>query len=481
MPTVHFGVRDGLPADIAERIRDLCVELEIPGEFPPEVLDEAAGLTSPQGHVDLTEVPFVTIDPASSMDLDQAVHIENAGDGYLVRYAIADVGAWVRPGGPIAQETHRRGLTYYLPDTRRPLHPTTLSESAASLLADGEARPAMVWQLRLDRLGELVDIGLVRASVRSRAKLSYEQVQQDLDEGKADSVLQLLAEVGRLRQQREQERGGVSLNLPQQEIERTDEGWRLIYRSPLPIEEWNAQISLLTGHAAARLMINAGIGILRTLPEATNRDLKRLRRIAASLRVAWDESWDYPHFIRSLDIAQPSHLAMMTACTSLFRGATYTLITANQEEAELLHGALAMPYAHTTAPLRRLVDRYVLEICHSIANGLDVPSWVDSGLSALPELMAQADQRAKKLDRALIDLTEIWLLRAQVGHEFEATVTQVDSERGAAEVYLAEPAVAAWVNRIPAAALGTVVRVRLDKAELAGRRVQFGYVGPVKE
>ena len=57
------------------------------------------------------------------MDLDQALHIERDGDGYRVRYAIADVPAFVGAGGAVDAETRRRGQTIYAPDKRTPLHP----------------------------------------------------------------------------------------------------------------------------------------------------------------------------------------------------------------------------------------------------------------------------------------------------------------------------------------------------------------------
>ncbi|MDO4784028.1 MAG: RNB domain-containing ribonuclease [Propionibacteriaceae bacterium] len=395
MPTTRFQVRNSVPPDISGRLTELCSELGVPEGFPPEVLAEAEALASGgwrfETHADLTDVPFVTIDPPSSMDLDQAVHIEACGEGFLVSYAIADVGAWIPPGGRIDAEAQRRGQTYYLPSGRAPLHPPALSEAAASLLADGAARPAMVWRLRLDSEGSLTGIELCRAMVRSRAKLSYEQVQRDLDGGQAAEPLRLLREVGLLRQQLEAARGGVSLNLPQQEVESTPGGWRLVYRRALPVEDWNAQVSLLAGHAAATLMLDAGTGVLRTLPQADELDVARLRRIARSLRIDWNREMGYPEFVRSLDPELPRHLAMSAACVTLFRGAAYTLIDGRVSSGQVSHGALAMPYAHTTAPLRRLVDRYVLEVCYAVANGRPVPEWAAAALPGLPETMAASE------------------------------------------------------------------------------------------
>ena len=126
---------------------------------------------------DRTDIPFVTIDPPTSRDLDQAVHLDPPpGGGYRVHYAIADVAAFVRPGGALEAETWRRGQTVYLPDGNVPLHPTRVSEGAASLLPDVD-RAAVLWTIDLDADGATVDIRLERARVRSRAKLDYAGVQ----------------------------------------------------------------------------------------------------------------------------------------------------------------------------------------------------------------------------------------------------------------------------------------------------------------
>ena len=484
MPKTWFRAGEELPKDIAARLAELQRELGVPGEFSAPVRSEAEALArggaNCAGHRDLTGVPFVTIDPPASTDLDQAVHIEADGKGYLVSYAIADVGAWIPPGGQLDREVRGRGQTYYLPSGRVPLHPPVLSESAASLLADGSQRPAMVWRLRLDGEGELTGIELQRAMVRSRAKLSYQQVQRDLDAGTAPEPLRLLREVGLLRQGLESARGGVSLNLPQQEVEATGNGWRLTYRRVLPVEDWNAQISLLAGHAAATLMLTAGTGVLRTLPSAEDSGIRRLRRIARSLRILWEPGVGYPEFVRSLDPDEPRHLAMMAACVTLFRGAAYTVLNGAIPSAEVSHGALAMPYAHATAPLRRLVDRYVLEVCHSVANGEPVPEWAASALPDLPEAMAVSEQRAKRLERTVIDLTEVWLLRERVGEQFEAVATHVDTGRGGAEVYLSDPAVAAVAFGVPGDALGRRISVRASSADVERARVRFDYVGQIE-
>src|SRR3954451_8471834 len=299
------------------------------------------------------------------MDLDQAVHIERTRNGnvhgYTVHYAIADVAAFVQSGDPIDQEARRRGETLYAPDKRTPLHPPELSEDAASLLPD-QVRPALLWTITVDATGEGTGVTCERALVKSRAKLNYAGVQKDLDTGNASESLQLLREIGTMREQRELERGGVNLPIPDQEVVTSNHGWGLEFRAPLPVEGWNAQISLLTGMAAAELMIKGKVGILRTMPPADVAALRRLRQTAKALRISWPAELDYPEFVRSLNPSRPADAAMLNACAHLFRGAGYQAFSgAIPGDAE--HAALAIDYAHCTAPLRRLVDRYAGEIC----------------------------------------------------------------------------------------------------------------------
>ena len=197
--------------------------------------------------LDRTDLALVTIDPAGAKDLDQALHIERDGDGYVVHYAIADVAAFVTPGDPVDLEAHRRGETLYGADCQIPLHPPVISEGAGSLLPD-QVRPALLWTIRLDADGEGTDVEVERARVRRAAKLDYEGAQRPIDDGSADESLMLLKEVGELRlRPRGRPRRGVPAAARAGGRHRRRGHWTLEFRSLLPVEQWNAQISLLTG------------------------------------------------------------------------------------------------------------------------------------------------------------------------------------------------------------------------------------------
>ena len=470
---LHRADGETLRNGIAAIQKELGVSPEFPAEVEAAAQEAAKSPKLPE--LDRTDIPFVTIDPETSMDLDQAMHIERDGGGYVVHYAIADVAAFVDPGGPVDLEANRRGETLYGADTKVPLHPKVLSEGAASLLPD-ELRPALLWTIRVDFSGEGTDANVERALVKSRAKLSYEAVQKQIDAGTGDEMFTLLREVGELRKEREASRGGVSLPLPEQEITIDGDTWSLEFRRMLAVEEWNAQISLLTGMAAADLMIYANVGLLRTLPPPDPRDVARLHRTAKALRIEWRAELLYPDFIRSLDPSRPNHAAMVIACAQLLRGSGYVGFNGavpGQPE----HSALASEYAHVTAPLRRLVDRYALEICVSLCAETEVPSWVLSMLEQLPKTMQESARKASQHERAIHAMVEAAVLAKSVGKTFAGVVVQVDQEdETKGDVVIQEPAVEATIKASKKLPLGTDVQVRLVEADVESRTVRFELV-----
>ena len=129
---------------------------------------------------DLRHIPFVTIDGEDARDFDDAVFCEpdlsaNNRGGHYVYVAIADVAHYVRPGSPLDTEAYRRGFSIYMADRAAPMLPPLLSAQHCSLQAD-KNRLAVVKRLRIDSQGEILEFDLKRAVIRSRARLTYNQV-----------------------------------------------------------------------------------------------------------------------------------------------------------------------------------------------------------------------------------------------------------------------------------------------------------------
>ena len=465
MPTRRLTVRAPL------RFDSVRAELEVPVDFPAEVLAEAsaaaAGPVRPAE--DATDIPFVTVDPVGSRDLDQALHVAaRPAGGFRVSYAIADVAAFVRPGGAVDAEARRRTQTLYSPDLRTPLHPPVLGEGAASLLPD-QVRPAVLWRIDLDPAGEVTAVDVRRARVRSRAQLDYPGLQAAVDAGSPPEPVAALAAVGELRLALAAARHATELDVPEQEVVPAGSGWTVEFRRQLPVERWNAQISLLTGACAARLMLDGGIGLLRTLPAPRPADVAALRRLAPALGVSWPDGAEPGDVISALDGATPGQAAFLEHAAVLLRGAAYTPFDGTPP-ADPLHHAVGMPYAHVTAPIRRLVDRFGSEVCLALAAGTPVPDWVRAALPELPALMTGGGRLAGSLERATVDATEAWLLTGQEGRDFPAVVVDAGKDKGT--IVLAEPAVRATCAGADLP-VGETITARLEVADQDKRLVRF--------
>ncbi|HEU5456278.1 MAG TPA: RNB domain-containing ribonuclease [Nocardioides sp.] len=478
-PRVRLAPTDAdIPGEVLQALEDrfaaVRTEFGLSLDYPADALTEAEQVAAAAPGLperDETAVPFFTVDPPGSMDLDQAMHLERDGDGHRVRYAIADVPTFVRLGGALDRVTRERGQTVYCPDVRVPLHPEVLSEAAASLLPDA-VRPAFVWDLHLDAAGMLTSAQVYRAMVRSVERLDYAQVQAAVDAGTGDQRFLLLKEIGERRIAQERGRGGASLPMPEQQVSARDGGgFTLEFRPLVAAEEWNAQVSLLTGMAAARLMLDAGVGVLRTMPAPTPEAVTWFRRVARGLGAEWPEGVPYGEFVRGLDRSNPRHLALIHEATALFRGAGYTAFD-GEPPAQPDHAAVAAPYAHVTAPLRRLVDRFGLVVCEAACRGAEVPDALRAALPQLAELMRDSDRRARAAERACADATEAAVLHGREGETFGAIV--IDHTDKGMEVQLIDVPVISRVTG-PAAALGTNLSVRLDLADVRAGEVAFSH------
>lgn len=447
---------------LAAGLATIRTEFQVPATFPPEVLAaaDAAAKRAPVEHADRTALPFVTLDPASSTDLDQAFVIERSGGDLLLRYAIADVAWFVQDGDPIDAEAWRRGTTRYLPDGKAGLYPPVLAEGAASLLPDGP-RPAVIFAVRVAPDGGVHLDGAERAVIRSTAKLAYESA-RDAD------LPPDFVEFARRIEAAEDRRGAARVDPPEQEVTGLGDGrYELHFRPPLLSESRNAALSLACNLAVAKTLQAHHTGLFRVMAEPDARAIQRLRHTAHALGLNWPRNATLEQFEKIAAPADARHAAFMLAIRRAGDGASYAPY---REGVVPWHAAMAATYAHATAPLRRLADRYVVRAALAIANGEAVPQAVTDAFPKLPEVMARADALSGRIDRAVIDLAEAAVLNGHVGETFAATVTDLD-ERGA-RIQLADLPV---VTRVDAggAMPGDAIRVKLAAVDLAHRSAKF--------
>ncbi|QGU05083.1 RNB domain-containing ribonuclease [Corynebacterium comes] len=452
--------------------RGIAEEFDVPTDFPPELRAEAAAATDrfAGGRRDARGIPLVTIDPVGSMDLDQAVYIERSATGYRVLYAIADVVAFIEPGGSLEAESMRRGQTIYLPDEPSRLHPAELSEGSASLLPEVD-RPAVLWTINLDIAGEVRDFNVERALIRSHARLNYDEVHEDYLAGSMHPAIELLPEVGQLREVSALRRHAINLRLPSQRVLAHDDGtYGLTIEPRHEVMDWNSEISLLTGMCAGNLMVEHGAGLLRTLRPATREAEELFRAEARALGYELAEDGEIGDFLQHVDATDARGMAVMREAQKLLRGSGY--VSLRNGEAEV-HAGIGGYYAHVTAPLRRLIDRFATEYCLAICAGQEVPAWVTERADDVIEAMQRTSQLASAVDRACLDLTEATVLAPWVGHNFDAVILTSDAERDQARIFVPEPPVLA--NALGHPEQGTATKVSLIRADVESRDVAFAW------
>lgn len=293
--------------------------LDFPADVEAEVERylERPGIDDP-ALVDLTGVPFVTIDGPSTRDLDQAIHVAQHEGGYRLLYAIADAAYYVRPGTALFEEALRRGASYYLPGLSVPMLPRPLSENLISL-GPAVDRRALVFDIAFDRDATVTGFELVRARVHSRAKLSFGAVQQFLDgrgkqpaprgkgagERPADPgvgpSLHAIAALGELRARHPERSDMVRYRRVETSVRLRADGTLLVDAAPRPaIESANEQISILCNALGARYLLGGTPELVQPIyrvheppDEARVAAFERLVKIVADQRGLPDDPWLY--------------------------------------------------------------------------------------------------------------------------------------------------------------------------------------------
>jgi VacB/RNase II family 3'-5' exoribonuclease len=446
---------------LSEGRASVRAQFQVPEAFPDPVIAAArlAAARSPIGHTDLLGRPFVTLDPETSTDLDQAFAIEQSGNDLLLHYAIADVSYFVDPGDAVDVEAWKRGTTIYLPDGKASLYPQLLSEGAASLLPNVE-RPAAVSTVRVAPDGSVKLDGVERAMIRSQAKLAYETVKLE--------DFPLITEVASRIRQAELRRGAEPVDTAEQLLVPGDKGQpKLVFRPQLESEVQNAALSLAANLATADMLYAHKTGLFRVMAEPGQFAIDRLRHTAKALKLKWPGNVSLIEFERTLLRGNPQHEAFKLAVRRASPGAGYSPY---QDGVRPWHSAMAATYAHGTAPLRRLADRYVIEAALAVAAGSQPDEATVKAFAELPAVMAKADAKASQVERAVLDLAEAVLLQGREGERFHAVVTDID-ERGA-RIQICDPAVVARVDA-KGLAPGDELDVELVSTDVVQRRVVF--------
>ncbi len=396
--------------------------------FPAEVMAETEawiqsnGLDDPELE-DLTNRAFVTIDGASSKDLDQAVFVESSGSGWVVHYALADASYYVPQGSALWREAEKRAASYYLPGLMVPMLPRALSEGLVSLNPDVERR-ALVFRLELDATGRATLTTARRAKIRSRHKLSFERVERFFDDDErfddpdVNHSLSLLRRVGEARLREARQRNVVRYR--RTELEATIGGKvtrRFIATSAVrrEVEAYNEQLSLLCNIEGAKLLRQAVDqpyveAIYRVHPAPAPERLEELRTLIAAIVGAhalpakpwlWKPDQTLSDYLEAL----PSRGAHSRVSHAVHRQAVMVNVRSSYQQAPASHfGVGAEVYARFSAPMRELVGIYL----H--AELMQALSREGTTNQALTDLVVERANHAKQVQKQISNAANLLVL-----------------------------------------------------------------------
>lgn len=338
----------------------------LPTEFPREVLDQAERISENidarqlEGREDLRKQFIVTIDPDDARDFDDAIHVEKIKDGWRLGVHIADVAAYVEPGGALDREARRRGNSVYLPDRVIPMLPERLSNGVCSLNPGVDRLTHSVF-LDFDKHGVAKRARFGRSVIRSAHRLTYKQAYAILNSEPRDELgerLHIAWELASLVRRKRFEHGALDLDFPEVKVW-VDKDGRPIRLERVENDESHQLIEefmLVANEAVARELKKRAIPTIYRIHE--NPDPQKLA--------------EYREFVLSFDyrVGDLTNRAELQRLLGLIRGKPEeqplkiallkSLKRARYSAQPLGHYGLAKTnYLHFTSPIRRYADLVV--------------------------------------------------------------------------------------------------------------------------
>jgi ribonuclease R len=407
-------------------------------EFPREVTRAAeaaaqAGMEDQgEDRIDRTDLLVVTIDPADAKDHDDALSLEPRGDGqWEVGIHIADVGHFVPEGGPVDGEARARGTSVYLVDRVIPMLPERLSGDVCSL-REGVERLAVSVFLTVDASGAVHAQRFQRTRIRSRRRLSYEEVQEMLDGRRTlgdgiDEALRALDDLARGLRRRREERGALDLDLPEARVVLDADGIPLDIQkverleSHRLIEDW----MIAANEAVARACEARGLPALYRVHEPPVRErTEELREFLSrmGLKLPGRKSLkpaDLQHLLERVRGRPEEHLVSSVTLRSLQR--------ARYDGENLGHFGLAsVAYLHFTSPIRRYPDLVVhREVVRTLVLGAPPRERDPDELQSVADQASAREQAAAEAERDSVALKKVEFMERHLGDEFDGRISGV--------------------------------------------------------
>lgn len=443
-PTGKLRATFGPSGTRAAAVEAILYQQGVEREFPEEVLAEAdcAPQSVPESarkdRLDLRDKTVITIDGASSKDLDDAVSLEREGDNWILGVHIADVSAYVKPGTALDEEAFRRGTSVYFADQVVPMLPVALSNGICSL-NEGVDRLTLSCFMTLDKNGAVVDHSVAQSVIRSTARMTYEDCnvmlagepgeQYDFLIHRYAHILPMLRDMAALAQRlekRRHDRGSLELETQESHILCDSMGRPVdvVPRRQGQSEKLIEEFMLRANETVAKHLFDLRRPAVYRVHEKPSQDkTDTLRAMLSPLGYSILQA-DHGSLQRVLEAARGKPEAPAVSMMVL-----RSMMKARYSTENLGHfGIAADYYCHFTSPIRRYPDLMVHRSLHSLLDGKAGQAAVKRLEKACEKAAVQSSQRELAAQSAERDIDKLYFadyMGQHIGEEFPAAVSGV--------------------------------------------------------
>ena len=407
---------------------------DIPVDFSLEALAQAesAPAPTPDGRHDLRTIPLITIDGADARDFDDAVFAEPDGDaknkgGWKIIVAIADVAHYVRSGDALDKEASLRGNSTYFPDRVVPMLPEALSNGLCSLNPH-EDRYCLAAHITIDVHGDTIRAHFTRSIMRSHARRTYENVQEEIDTGNPSEILKNLYGAYETLCRHIHARGPLDLNLPEFKTKINDAGKvaEIVKVKRLDSHRLIEAFMIAANVAAADALTRAGIPAMYRVHDAP--DLAKLESLKEMLKAS-----NYKFASNGRLQAKMFNALLRQAEERDEAQAIHTAVLRSQMQAiyspknEGHFGLSLTSYGHFTSPIRRYSDLIVhraLITLHQFGDDGITPAEA-SRMDAIAEHISTTERRSMLAERDANDRYITAFMAERMGAQFDAHISSV--------------------------------------------------------
>lgn len=414
-------------------------QFALPEGFPENVLQAARAQADaydenaiPADRKDLTGLLTVTIDPIDARDFDDAISLERSKGYWTLWVHIADVSAFVPPGGEIDQEAERRATSVYLPDRVVPMIPELISNHLASLQPE-QNRLAKTVEIEMRDDGVITTSSVYNSVIRSDRRFSYEQIDEYLEAPDSkpaewgEPICELLERMHTLAmeiRERRFRRGSLTLELPEVKID-LDKGGKVKGAHVVAYTESHQIIEefmLAANQAVATWLDDQELQFLHRIhPPPDRRKLRQLEQFVRDLRLPVDSVESRQDIQRVLDLATGTPLEGAVHF-SVLKSMNKAVYGPHREG----HYALDMEhYCHFTSPIRRYPD---LTVHRLVQNLIDRRSPPDESFAVLLRLgfhCSDQERNAASAERELVQLKLLHLMKKKIGETMRVIISRV--------------------------------------------------------